>query len=125
MEYLPGLKTDSLWLALSGYLPFIVLFITLYLLFRLLTPSQYKSRAYPKWPGAVFISLWWLMITGLLPLFLKYAANYQLTYGSLAGVMITLIFFYMVGLGMVIGSELNAALAEGPAQGDELSPEED
>jgi len=49
-----------------------------------------------------------------LPVFLKYAANYQLTYGSLAGVIITLVFFYLVGLGMVIGAEINAALAERP-----------
>ena len=63
----------------------------------------------------MFISGWWLLITGLLPVFLKYAANYQLTYGSLAGVMITLIFFYLVGLGMVIGAEINAALADRPA----------
>ena len=93
---------------------FAVLFATLYFLFRLLTPRQYRPRQYPKWPGAVFISGWWLMITGLLPVFLKYAANYQLTYGSLAGVIITLIFFYLVGLGMVIGAEINAALAERP-----------
>ena len=114
--YLPSIETASFWLSLSGTLPFLVLFATLYLLFRLLTPRQYRSRNYPKWPGAVFISLWWLLITGLLPIFLKYAANYQLTYGSLAGVMITLIFFYLVGLGMVIGAELNAALAERPEQ---------
>ena len=113
-DHFPKLETDTMWVALSGYLPFLVLFGTLYLLFRMLTPRQYRSPKYPKWPGAVFISGWWLIITGLLPLFLKYAANYQLTYGSLAGVMITLIFFYLVGLGMVIGAELNAALAERP-----------
>ena len=111
-SYFPNLGTASVLLSLSKALPFVVLFGTLYLLFRLLTPREYRSGDYPKWPGAVFISFWWLAITGLLPLFLKYAANYQLTYGSLAGVMITLIFFYMVGLGMVIGSQLNAALAE-------------
>ncbi len=110
--YFPHIETASFWLSISSSLPFVILFATLYFLFRLLTPGQYRSRKYPKWPGAVFISIWWLSISGLLPLFLKYAANYQLTYGSLAGVMITLIFFYLVGLGMVIGSELNAALAE-------------
>lgn len=112
--YLPLEQIDSTWFSLSSALPFLILFITLYLLFRLLTPRQYRHRTYPKWPGAVFISSWWLTISGLLPLFLKYAANYQLTYGSLAGVMITLIFFYLIGLGMVIGSELNAALADRP-----------
>ncbi|MEO0439251.1 MAG: YihY/virulence factor BrkB family protein [Pseudomonadota bacterium] len=112
--YIPLEQIDSTWFSLSSALPFLILFITLYLLFRLLTPRQYRHRIYPKWPGAVFISSWWLTISGLLPLFLKYAANYQLTYGSLAGVMITLIFFYLIGLGMVIGSELNAALADRP-----------
>ncbi|WP_417593354.1 YihY/virulence factor BrkB family protein [Parasphingorhabdus sp.] len=113
--YFPAVETDALWLSLSSAIPFFMLFATLYLLFRLLTPRQYRPRQYPKWPGAVFISGWWLLITGLLPVFLKYAANYQLTYGSLAGVIITLIFFYLIGLGMVIGAEINAALAERPS----------
>ena len=112
--FFPNLVESAAWFSLSSALPFLMLFMTLYLLFRLLTPRQYRPRTYPKWPGAVFISGWWLLITGLLPLFLKYAANYQLTYGSLAGVMITLIFFYLIGLGMVIGAELNAALADRP-----------
>lgn len=114
-NYFPAVERGVLWFSLSNAIPFLVLFATLYLLFRLLTPRQYRPRQYPKWPGAVFISGWWLLITGLLPVFLKYAANYQLTYGSLAGVMITLIFFYLIGLGMVIGAEINAALAERPS----------
>ncbi|MEO6581554.1 MAG: hypothetical protein ABIN68_01950, partial [Sphingomicrobium sp.] len=39
--------------------------------------------------------------------------GYSLTYGSLAGVMIALLFFFVIGLGVVMGAELNAALAEG------------
>ncbi|MDE2042817.1 MAG: hypothetical protein KGJ05_07075, partial [Alphaproteobacteria bacterium] len=35
-----------------------------------------------------------------------------LTYGGLAGVIITLIFFWFIGYGLVIGAHLNAALAE-------------
>ena len=108
----PNVQTTAFWLSISRVLPFLILFVTLYILFRSLTPRIYRSSRYPKWPGAVFISFWWLAITGLLPVFIKYAANYELTYGSLAGVMITLIFFYLVGLGMVIGAQLNAALAE-------------
>ena len=111
-SYFPQMEMDAFWVRLTSMLPFLVLFATLYLLFRLLTPRDYRLSQFPKWPGAVFISLWWLLITGALPLFLKYAAGFQLTYGSLAGVMITLIFFYLVGLGMVTGAQLNAALAE-------------
>jgi membrane protein len=46
--------------------------------------------------------------------------SYDLTYGSLAGIMIALFFFWLVGLGMVVGAELNAALAESPEERDML-----
>ena len=42
--------------------------------------------------------------------------SYDPTYGSLAGIMIVLFFFWLVGLGMVMGAELNAALAETPEE---------
>ena len=51
-----------------------------------------------------------------LPPTLSLLGGYDRTYGSLAGVMITLIFFFLVGLGVVIGAELNAALAEFPEE---------
>ena len=45
--------------------------------------------------------------------------NYDLTYGSLAGVMIALIYFFLVGLGLVVGAQINAALAESDDTGVE------
>ena len=88
-----------------------MLFGALYILFRAITPRDYRGPDCPKWPGAVLVSAWWLASTMLLPLFLANATNYDLTYGSLAGVIIALIFFYLIGLGMVTGAHLNAALA--------------
>jgi membrane protein len=40
--------------------------------------------------------------------------GYGRTYGSLAGVIVTLFFFWLIGLGLVFGAHLNAALAEDP-----------
>ncbi|MCP5395633.1 MAG: YihY/virulence factor BrkB family protein [Sphingomonadaceae bacterium] len=88
------------------------LFLPLYLLFLLLTPQEYRGRRYPKWPGAVVVTLWWLAVTAALPPAIRTFFTYNLTYGSLAGIMITLFFFWLVGLGIVIGAELNAALAD-------------
>ena len=93
-------------------LPVATLFVTFYGLFFALTPSRYRRRACRKWPGALLITLWWLATVEILPTVLSLLGGYNLTYGSLAGVMITLIFFFVVGLGVVIGAELNAALAE-------------
>ncbi|RXR28736.1 YihY/virulence factor BrkB family protein [Sphingobium fluviale] len=92
--------------------PLVVLCIALYGLFYSLTPRKYRAPHYPKWPGAVLTALWWYWTVLILPWALSHLSTYNMTYGSLAGVMITLIFFFVVGLGVVIGAELNAALAE-------------
>ncbi len=99
-------------LRLSRVVPAFGLLASLYLLFFTLTPSSYRSRAYPKWPGALFTALWWLGVTTALPPVLSNFLSYDLTYGSLGGIIVALLFFWLVGLGLVIGAELNAALAE-------------
>jgi membrane protein len=97
-------------------LPGLMLFGSLYMLFYLLTPKRYRRSGCPKWPGPAFVTGWWLATTALLPVVLSGLGGYDLTYGSLAGVIIGLTFFFVVGLGVVIGAELNAALAETPEE---------
>jgi membrane protein len=111
---------DAIALVASAKLvPMGILCVALWSLFVALTPTAYKSRRFPKWPGAVATSLWWYGTTLLLPPTLALLGGYGRTYGSLAGVMITLIFFFLVGLGVVIGAELNAALAEFPEEDEQ------
>lgn len=113
-----GTLVDSL--SLSRFIPAVVLYGALWLLFISLTPGAYRGRDYPKWPGALFVTIWWIAVTTLLPPALRTFFSYDLTYGSLAGMMIALFFFWLVGLGMVVGAELNAALAETPEERDML-----
>lgn len=98
-------------LRLSRIVPALGLAASLWVLFLTLTPSAYRGRNWPKWPGALFTTLWWLAVAAALPVVLRSVFTYDLTYGSLAGSMVTLLFFWLVGLGLVIGAELNAALA--------------
>jgi membrane protein len=100
------------WIGLSKLIPLFIIWFALYLLIWSLTPSRYRFGKYPKWPGALFIALWWYGALTLLPVIIARFSDYALTYGSLAGVIIALIFFWFIGLGIVIGAHLNAALAE-------------
>lgn len=97
--------------AFSQLFTFLVLLAMLYLMFGLLTPVSYRRANHPIWPGPLFISVWWMLSLAVLPRFLSTFADYDLTYGSLAGVMVSLLFFFLIGLAVVIGAELNAAIA--------------
>ncbi|MET4896280.1 YihY/virulence factor BrkB family protein [Sphingomonadaceae bacterium jetA1] len=102
------------WVGLSRFIPGVVMFGALYMLFYSVTPSAYRDSDCRKWPGALFTAVWWVSMTALLPLALSQLGGYDLTYGSLAGVVVMLLFFYLIGLGLVFGAHLNAALAEPP-----------
>ena len=110
-RFIPAAERAADYFAWGRIIPFAILFLAIYTIYRGLAPRKYRGRIFPKWPGAVLVSMWWVGCTMVLPWFVSSITNYDLTYGSLAGVMIALIFFYLVGLGMVTGAQLNAALA--------------
>jgi membrane protein len=106
-------------LHLSRLVPAVLLAGSLWVLFFTLTPQPYRTLPCPKWPGAMATALWWIAVATALPIILRYFLSFDLTYGSLAGIMVALFFFWLIGLGVVIGAELNAALARVPSASDE------
>jgi membrane protein len=101
-------------ISLSRIAPLLMLIAALYAMFATLTPLKYRMLPCPKWPGALFTACWWMAVTLLLPVVIAAFGGYGRTYGSLAGVIVTLLFFWLIGLGLVFGAHLNAALAESP-----------
>mgnify|MGYP003575365243 CR=1 FL=1 len=125
---LPFMGDAARWISISRLAPAFALFGALFMLFYTLTPSKYRESKCPIWPGAAFVAVWWLGTTALLPLFMRRLGSYDLTYGSLAGVIVALLFFFVVGLGLVVGAHLNAALAEPPEsalKGDDQNEDND
>lgn len=116
LQNFPGLGHALEELALSRIVTALALLLSMWTLFVVLTPTEYRARRYRKWPGALLVAVWWIGVAEAFPPILRSLFAYDLTYGSLAGVMITLFFFWLVGLGIVAGAELNAALAETPEE---------
>jgi membrane protein len=108
----PQLAEVIATLRLTRIIPAVLLAASLWVLFYTLTPQDYRHAPCPKWPGALLTAGWWMAVSTALPVVLRSFLTYDLTYGSLAGIMITLLFFWLIGLGLVIGAELNAALAK-------------
>jgi membrane protein len=68
-------------------------------------------------PGALATTFLWVIAASVLTLYFGRFADYASTYGSLGGVIITLMFFYISAIIFIFGGELNAALAR-PAKAD-------
>jgi membrane protein len=109
--YFPQLAEAIGTLSLSRIVPALGVALSLFVLFGALTPARYRGRGGRVWPGALFTTAWWIVVAAALPVVLSRFFTYDITYGSLAGIMVALLFFWLVGLGLVIGAELNAALA--------------
>ncbi|MFM6854375.1 MAG: YihY/virulence factor BrkB family protein, partial [Sphingopyxis sp.] len=114
-RWLPPHMAEYVSIGLPRAVSMLGLFASFHFIFLSLTPESYRGRANPKWPGALVVTLWWVGVTLALPPLVAGLISYDLTYGSMAGVMVVLFFFYLIGLGVVIGAELNAALADRPA----------
>ena len=112
IRLLPFAEGAATQLGIYKLVPALAMFGTFYVLFFALTPSRYRKKGCRKWPGAALVTAWWIGTTTLLPDAIAMLGGYDLTYGGLAGVMVALLYFFVIGLGVVTAAELNAALAE-------------
>ena len=62
-------------------------------------------------PGAAFGIFGWLVASLSLRLYLHYFDNYSVTYGSLGAVIILLTWFYITGLMLLTGAEVNSEIS--------------
>jgi membrane protein len=75
-------------------------------------------------PGAVTTTVIWVIAASALTFYFEELANYSATYGSLGGVIVTLMFFYVSAIIFIFGGELNATLmARGSKDAPPPNPE--
>ena len=60
-------------------------------------------------PGAAVTVVLWVALASLFSLYLQNLGRFSLTYGSLGGIVITLMFFYVSALIFIFGAEINSA----------------
>jgi len=129
--------------ALRDDLPFGDAFVLLWTLIRwvvgiaaltLLFATYYflaPNRENPKWvwvsPGGVLAVLIWLAASlGFSFYVANFGGSYDQTYGSLASVVVLLLWLYLTGIAVVLGGELNAELERQSAmQADQVPPPAD
>ena len=74
----------------------------------------------PQWhwitPGAVVGLALWLLASVALRVYLHFFDSYSATYGSLGAAVILLISFYLTGIAILIGGEVNVVIEEAVVQ---------
>lgn len=61
-------------------------------------------------PGAIFATVLWLLATLGFKFYVANMGNFTETYGAIGGVMVLMLWFYISGLVILIGAEMNAVI---------------
>ena len=93
------------WILATALL--MLLFSTIYYF----APDVRNKRWHWFTPGAAFGIFGWLVASIALRIYLHYFDNYSVTYGSLGAVIILLTWFYITGLMLLTGAEVNSEIS--------------
>jgi membrane protein len=63
-------------------------------------------------PGAMTGLVLWLLVSFLFGSYLNFYNNYSVVYGSLGAVIILMLWFYLTGVTILIGGEVNAIIEQ-------------
>lgn len=107
------LKLDDAIGLFSRFLPWLLL-ISMFgfasgVLYRF-GPSRRPAKKRWVFPGIVFTTLTWLVISFGFSKFVSAFGNYNAIYGSLSAVIILLIWFWLTAYTVIVGAELNAEM---------------
>ncbi len=99
------LGTVSHWVLLG--IGTTVMLVFLFILHYALPAHRPKG---PLTPGVLVTAALWIALASLFSIYFQYVPSYSVTYGTLAGVIVCLLFFYLSGAIFIFGAEINAAL---------------
>ena len=87
----------------------VLVFVGFLLVMHRVLPGRHIKTS-RVWPGVIVTTLLWVAAASGFSIYLSFTPSYTIIYGTLAGVIITLMFFYLTGLTIIFGAEVNAAL---------------
>jgi len=109
-----GDTTVLMWNIVKWPVLFVLVSVLLAILFW---ASPNAKQGGVNWisPGGVVAVLIWLVISVLFAVYVANFSSYDRTYGSLAGVVIFLVWLWLTNIALLLGAEINAELDHGKA----------
>jgi membrane protein len=68
-------------------------------------------------PGSVLATLLWIVVSLAFKLYISFFGNYNKTYGTLGAFIVLLTWFYLSGLSILVGAEMNAEIEHASPHG--------
>lgn len=100
-----NLHDDHLFFVVKNFAIFSILTCATSLLYYAIPNVKQKLRQ--TIPGSLLAVTLWIILERLFSFYLNNFHQINFVYGSLAGVIISLMFFYLIGLVFIIGAEFN------------------
>ncbi len=66
-----------------------------------------KQKITQTVPGSILVVIMWLCLEKIFSIYLNHFHQFNMVYGSLAGVIISLMFFYLISMIFIFGAEFN------------------
>ncbi|EEJ0015395.1 YihY/virulence factor BrkB family protein [Listeria innocua] len=99
----------SFWNNLRWTVTLVVIFVVFTFLYWV-APNR-RSTLISVLPGALFSTIGWTIASVGFAYYVNNFGNYSATYGSIGVIIILMLWFYLTGIILMIGGELNATLA--------------
>ncbi|MCC5804620.1 MULTISPECIES: YihY/virulence factor BrkB family protein [Rossellomorea] len=96
----------TIWNGIRWAITPIILFIIFVGLYYF-APSK-RIKCLSAFPGAIFATLGWVLASLAFSYYVGSYGNYSATYGSIGGIIVLMIWFYLTGIIIMIGGEINA-----------------
>jgi membrane protein len=110
-----GAAFTTVWKVLRWVFVVVFVFLAFELIYYFAPDLKIKQL---RWlaPGAMTGLVLWLLVSFLFGSYLNFYNNYSMVYGSLGAVIILMLWFYLTGVTILIGGEVNAIIEQAAAR---------
>ena len=105
----------AVWTVVQWPLVLVFVFLAFELIYYY-APNLHRKQLRWLAPGAVIGVSLWLLVSFLFGSYLTFYNTYSVVYGSLGAVIILMLWFYLTGVAILIGGEVNAIIEQAAAR---------
>jgi len=110
-----GAAFTAAWTVLQWLFVLVFVFLAFQLIYYF-APDLHEQQLRWLTPGAAVGVILWLLVSFLFGSYLNVYNTYSVVYGSLGAVIILLLWFYLTGVTILIGGEVNALIEQAAAR---------